>query len=181
MAMARCPVPRYTTRTPGGGPGPANLSTVREDHTATLLADGQVLVVGGSNQSNDPVLSSAELYDPVTKQWTPTGSLHDARGVHTATLLPGSRVLVAGGYNDAGGSKALSSAEVYDPATGLWSLTGSLNAARGSHTATALLDHRVLVAGGFALPDGRLSSAELYDWACCRVYLLWAAHNAVAP
>ena len=67
----------------------------------------------------------------------------DARFWHTATLLPSGKVLVAGGYNDG----SLSSAELYDPATGTWSGTVSLNA-RALHTATLLLSGKVLVAGG---------------------------------
>ena len=80
-----------------------------------------------------------------------------ARCYHTATLLPDGRVLVAGGYG-AGG--ALSSAELYDSASGTWTVTGAMTTARDLHTATLLPDGRVLVAGG--LGAGYLSSAELY-------------------
>ena len=76
---------------------------------------------------------------------------------HTATLLPNGKVLVAGGY----GAGTLDSAELYDPATGAWSATGSLNTARERHTATLLPNGKVLVAGGYG--DGTLDSAELYD------------------
>ena len=68
-----------------------------------------------------------------------------ARDFHTATLLPNGKVLVAGGAN---GSGFLASAELYDPATGTWSATGSLNTARYQHTATLLADGKVLVVGG---------------------------------
>ena len=71
---------------------------------------------------------------------------HRTRTSHTATLLPNGKVLVAGGYNGFG---SLSSAELYDPATGSWSPTGSLGTARDSHTATLLPNGKVLVAGGF--------------------------------
>ena len=101
-------------------------------------------------------LSYPVLIDP---SWVPTGSLVTARTRHTATLLPNGKVLVAGGNN----GPALSSAELYDPATGTWTATGSLGTARDRHTATLLPNGKVLVAGGFNELDGFLSSAELYD------------------
>jgi hypothetical protein len=91
--------------------------------------------------------------------WTATGSLNTTRSGHTATLLPDGRVLVAAGEGEPG---TLSSAELYDPATGLWTATGSLHAARRDHTATLLPDGRVLVAGG-QVSEADLASAELYD------------------
>src|SRR5436190_16718333 len=74
-----------------------------------------------------------------------TGSLVNERDSHTATLLPNGKVLVAAGYN--GGS--LASAELYDPASGIWTATGSLASARYAHTATLLQNGKVLVAGGY--------------------------------
>ncbi|MBX0328115.1 hypothetical protein K2Z83_10540 [Oscillochloris sp. ZM17-4] len=133
------------------------LASARTDHTATLLASGQVLVVGGSGSSG--YLSSAELYDPATGNWSATGSLATARRRHTATLLASGQVLVVGGSD---GSGYLSSAEVYDPTTGSWSDVGSLSTARQYHTATLLLDGTVLVVGG-SDGSGYLSSAERYD------------------
>ena len=121
-----------------------SLNTGRYLHTATLLADGRVLVAGGYTVALD--LASAELYDPATGTWTVTGSLNTARYCHTATLLPDGKVLVAGGINWY--RLQLASAELYDPATGNWTDTGSLNTARCWHTATLLPDGRVLVAGG---------------------------------
>ena len=69
-------------------------------------------------------------------------------------------MLVAGGY---GGSGYLSSAELYDPAVGTWSSTGSMNSARYDHSATLLPDGKVLVAGGYANGSSILASAELYN------------------
>ena len=100
--------------------------------------------------------------------WTATGSLNTARVAHTATLLPNSKVLVAGGFN--GSSGYLTSAEVYDPATGAWIATGPLNTARVAHTATLLPNGKVLVAGGFN-GSSYLTSAEVYGPAAPRVYL----------
>ena len=135
-----------------------SLNTRRNYHTATLLADGRVLVVGGYD-GGDGYLASAELYDLATEIWTVTGSLNTGRSYHTATLLPDGRVLVAGGSD---GFNNLASAELYDPATGIWTVTGSLNTARILQTATLLPNGEVLVAGGNGA-SGALASAELYD------------------
>ena len=135
-----------------------SLVTPRDSHTATLLADGKVLVAGGFLGT---YLASAELYDPASGTWTATGSLANARQSHTATLLPDGKVLVAGGINLTDGD--LASAELYDPASGTWTVTGSLANARYGHTGTLLADGKVLVAGGlnFDFPY-LLASAELY-------------------
>ena len=87
-----------------------------------------------------------------------TGSLNTARYGHTATLLPNGKMLVAGG---GGSSGFLSSAELYDPASGTWTATGSLNSARYLHTATLLPNGKVLVAGGYY--GVASTGAELYD------------------
>ncbi len=111
-------------------------------------------------------MSSAELYDPATGSWSSTGSLGTAgRELHTATLLPSGQVLVAGGYGavDATVFGPKSSAEQYDPATGSWSSTGSLAAARAAHTATLLPSGKVLVAGGIGDGGGYFSIPELYE------------------
>jgi len=132
-------------------------TTARSYHTATLLANGNVLVAGGTDGTNS--LTSAELYNGVNSTWTTTGSLVVARKAHTATSLPDGSVLVVGGTD---GTNPLASAELYDPASGIWSATGSLQTARYYHTATLLPNGRVLVVGG---TDGTnpLASAELYD------------------
>ncbi len=94
--------------------------------------------------------------------FTGVGSLLAARDLHTATLLPNGKVLVSGGYSTAATGYYLASAELYDPATGVWTATGSLMTARASHTATLLPNGKVLVSGG-AGNAGYLTSAELYD------------------
>ena len=108
------------------------------------------------------LLTSAELYDPASGSWTATGSLNTARRYHTATLLPNGKVLVAAGVTDLIGSSFLTSAELYDPASGSWTVTGSLNIARATYTATLLPNGKVLVAGGVSFST-LTSSAELYD------------------
>jgi Galactose oxidase, central domain/Domain of unknown function (DUF4214) len=140
--------------------GTGNLSTARNGHTATLLPNGRVLVVGGADSN----FSSAELYDPVTGTWSGTGNSHYARSGHTATLLANGKVLVAGGYNCAANNCSnLNTAELYDPAIGTWTGTGNFNTARNGHTATLLPNGKVLVAGGFDSNHSELNSAELYD------------------
>jgi N-acetylneuraminic acid mutarotase len=95
--------------------------------------------------------------------WTSTGSLQTARSDHTATLLSNGRVLVAGGSTHGGPGGALASAELYNPATGTWTATGSMQAARWEYTATLLPTGRVLVVGGRDNGVTAQSSAELYD------------------
>jgi hypothetical protein len=137
--------------------------TDRFSHTATLLPDGKVLVAGGY-AGNGTTLASAELYDPASGTWAATGSLATARNGQTATLLPNGKVLVAAG--NAAGPNAndtpLASAELYDPASGTWTATGSLATARDVHTATLLPNGKVVVAGGFN-GSFALASAERYD------------------
>jgi N-acetylneuraminic acid mutarotase len=140
----------------------ANLNNARVHHTATLLANGKVLVVGGIYYAPNTVYQqSAELYDPATGVWRPTGSLNVARAYHTATLLPNGKVLVSGGRDNNFGY-ALRSAELYDPITEVWTETSDLGQARSSHTATLLQQGRVLVAGG-ENEDEPLNTAEIYD------------------
>jgi len=79
-----------------------SLNTARTGHTATLLANGKVLVAGGGNGGGP--LNSAELYDPATGTWSSTGNLNTGRGGHIAVLLPNGKVLVAGGVNHTGSS-----------------------------------------------------------------------------
>jgi N-acetylneuraminic acid mutarotase len=138
------------------------MSTARAVHTASRLADGHVLVTGGDRGAPFyDATATAELYNPSTGTWAPTGSMATARESHTATVLADGRVLVAGGNSGGSFATIFSSAEIYNPASGTWAPTGSMTHVRSGHTATLLNDGRVLVAGG---SDGLpLASAEIYD------------------
>jgi hypothetical protein len=143
-----------------------SMTRARSGHSATLLADGKVLVAGGSGPDVANAETSAELYDPSTGTWSATGSMVESRAGHTATLLLDGTVLVAGGYG------GIRSAELYDPGTETWRATDAMPQAHAAHTATLLPDGSVLVVGGerMGIPDRGLShdeslrmAADLYD------------------
>ena len=141
-----------------------SLKEARSNHTATLLPNGKVLVAGGDVGSGFQ-LNGAELYDSATGTWTPTGSLNAGRFRHSATQLPSGQVLLAGGYGEINGVfSLLLDTELYDPATGIWTNTGRLNAIHGSPTATLLPNGKVLIAGGYGNTGNDLvAAAQLYD------------------
>lgn len=142
-----------------------NLGVPRHAQVAVRLPNGKVLVAGGHSGSAVGVITTwntAELYDHDTGTWSPTGNLSAGRAFASATLLANGKVLVAGGGQFGSSAPPLNTAELYDPATGVWSATGTMNAARSIHTATLLADGRVLVASGAGSPTLQLS-AELYD------------------
>jgi hypothetical protein len=134
-----------------------SLKSKRSGHTATLLSNGKVLIAGGNTDK------TAELYDPATGTFAYTaGNMGAARSGHAATLLPDGRVLITGG---GGATGPVSSAEVFDPASGTFSAMGDMRELRANHTATLLTDGKVLITGG--LNSGQafspVPSTELYD------------------
>jgi hypothetical protein len=133
----------------------SSMTSVRFRHTATLLPDGEVLVAGGYNSS------------AATGTWTATSSMSTERYLHTATLTPHGRILVVGGQGIYPSDPPLSSAELYQPAIGTWTSTGSMSAPRFGHAATVLSIRKVLITGGHGdfSGAGSLSSAELYSFA----------------
>jgi hypothetical protein len=139
--------------------GTGGMSAQRSNHTATLLPNGQVLIAGGSNNAGT-TQNTAQLFDPVSGSFKATGNMTAAREYHTATLLPNGKVLIAGGRTGSKTYSPLASAEIYDPATGVFTAAGNMTAARYGHTA-ALANGIVLIAGGAG--SATLASAELYD------------------
>ena len=154
------------------------MTTPRSGHTADLLPDGRILVVGGF--SGSATLATAEIWDPTTGTFTPTGSLHSPRASHASVILPDGRVLVAGGVSVRGGSNALATAEIYDPVTATFAPTAALTTARSEPLLSALPSGKVLVASGFDAANATLTSAELFDPASgvfTSTGSSWAAHT----
>ena len=138
------------------------MNVTRLAHTATLMPNGQILVVGGCNGSGCVAhLASAELYNPSSGQWVTANNPTIARSQHFATLLSDGTVLVAGGAGN--GDVALAGSELYDWNTGQWSVSVNLNTAR-YFTAGALLPNgAVMVTGGCAsYCSARTPSTELF-------------------
>jgi len=123
------------------------------EKTATRLVSGKVLFVSAYN-------GAAALYDPSTETFSPTGSTITSRSEHTASMLPSGKVLVAGGLGPPKTAMApslpVATAELYDPATGAFTATGSMTVPRAEHTASALASGKVLMVGSN-------TTADLYD------------------
>lgn len=141
------------------------MTSPRSMHTANLLDDGRVLIAGGvgAGGSSSTTLDSAELYDPVTRTFSATGSMATARLAAASVLLRDGRVFVAGGEDKDGISTA--AVELYNPATGTWALTSPLAIDRVNATATLLKNGKVLIVGGYQGNSDccAVASSELYD------------------
>jgi len=156
---ALAPVPR----TYGNAAATTNEPTTpRFGHATVLLADGRVLITGGStSQGGNANILAAEIYDPTTGRWSATtGVTTWYRKNHTATLLPDGRVLLVGGTDSSG--YTLSGSEVYDPVAGTFTTGPYMSMARFGHTAVLLPNGHVLVAGGYGGPS-YLSNAPLNE------------------
>jgi N-acetylneuraminic acid mutarotase len=155
-----------------------SLSVARQFHSAALLPNGKVLVTGGLRFQSGQffVLNSAELYDPATGSWSSAGTMNSPRFFHITTLLPNGKVLVASGSNNTDPLTPVKSGELYDPASGSWTLTGELNTGRVGATETLLPNGKVLVAGGGPNDADGLDNVELYDPAAEE----WSATGSLA-
>jgi hypothetical protein len=160
LVAAVCIAAPLWAQEPGTWVPIADLSQARAGHTATLLANGTVLIAGGKDIAGRP-LASAEIYDPTTGVYTGVSAvLPTAVWGHTAILLNDGTVFIAGGNGD--GGQPVADVQLFDPSTATFSRAGYMSTARSLHTATLLGDGRVLLAGG---NDGAsaVSRLELYD------------------
>ena len=144
-----------------------------DGHSATLLANGNVLVCGGLLQRNNTTYNPSTecfVYDPQTNAWSETAPMNVARAFHTSTLLNSGKVLIAGGSNV---GTSINDCEIYDPDSNNWIVTDSLNNARNDHNAILLPDGNVLVAGGYysdyvtfynAVSVCEIFNSQSYSW-----------------
>ena len=146
-------------------PGNEDSPAIGANDATLLLNDGRVLIVGGEydSQSSSSAYAYAELFDPATGKMSRTGSMKTARADFTAVKLAAGRVLVAGGETGSDLDSVTSKAEIYDPATGKFTATGSLRKPRYSAGGALLPGGKVLIAGGSDQDVNPLSSAELFD------------------
>lgn len=133
----------------------------RYDHIAVTLPNGKVLVAGGVGDNQNRI-AVAELYDPVTRAFSLSGSLNLWREVPRANLLDNGKVLITGGTPSYGYYDGTAAAEVFDPDNETFTYVGSMNAPRLYHSATKLLDGRVLIVGGMNGTNFS-ASAEIYS------------------
>ena len=151
-----------------GGPA-VGLNAARYNHQATLLYTGKVLIAGGvgSGTPNNVVLKSAELYDPESGTFTPTGDMVTARNSPLLTTLPNGKVLVSNGHDSATASVGtpIQTIEIYDPATGIFTDAGNTLVARYGNRVTRLDNGKTIFVGGQTTADPPVvtDSTELYN------------------
>lgn len=132
-------------------------------NSATLLADGRILIAGGYSIPNDASLNNSLIYNPADQSMTPVSNMNFPRNNHAAVLLDDGRVLVIGGNSES------ASAEVYDPQTDTWELTGEMVAVRAYPDAVKLVNGYVFVTGGISQETytgvnlATVAITEIYD------------------
>ncbi len=147
----------YVTNTWSSGEA---LSVARQNHTATLLLDGTILVVGGYTGSG--TTASAEIYDPSTGTCKTVAPMILSRHDHSATLLNDGRVLVIGGRSGGSGSDYFTESEIYDPSTNTWTVVGNMAQARIKGSLITFSDGTVLASGGRNTPNTSAPGSEVF-------------------
>ena len=134
-----------------------DMTRIRHKHEAVLLADGHVLIAGGSDEHDgNGAYANAEIYDPSSGSFRATGNMNSARYKlqGTGVLLSNGKVLVAGGANRA---------EVFDPSASSFTYaSGDMETPRLFATATLLRNGQVLIIGGYHANSEATSNAWLY-------------------
>ena len=147
-------------------PVAATMNANRRSHRDILLDDGRVLITGGTAALAGDItsisLNSAEVYDPATGTFTPVGNMNDARQSHHLVKLLDGRILVVGGGAGPGLANPLTSMEIFDPVTNMFTPAASMTTARMTCAVSLLDDGKVLLAfswnGSVVTP-----ASELYD------------------
>ncbi len=147
----------------------------RYNHTATLLEDGRVLVVGGTIDGRMSI-GSCEIYDPDEDSWKAAANLEQKRMRHSAELLPSGKVLVSGGYvgTEEGhpsllmdynrtDAYSLSTTEIFDPLSDTWEAGPELGQIGFWQASQVLPDGRVLLMGGINEEVGAVAYCEIFD------------------
>lgn len=155
----------------------SGMSEERTEHSATLLQDGTVLVIGGTGRlivdqktavGTRDFKRTAEIYNPLTDIWSSIKNMSERRAGHTASLMKDGRILITGGreVTDTDSGKKIaryhSSAEIYNPDTNSWSSIDSMSEERWGHDSKVLPDWKVLITGG-QNQKGLISSSEIFD------------------
>lgn len=119
--------------------------------TATLLADGRVLIAGGQEELEPyDVVTKAEIFDPAAGEFTLTGEMNRSRVAHAAALLADGRVLVVGGGPKLLNVTGVDQAEFYDPSTGAFQpVPFEMTRERIAPAAVTLSDGSVLILGHY--------------------------------
>src|SRR5262249_6911649 len=138
---------------------PSSMSTPRRNHTLTKLADGRVLVAGGSATNSGDSLDSAEIYTPGSRTFGLAGPMHATHQSHTATLLPNNLVLIAGGWGN-----PFARADLFDPATNTFTAVAQPMRPHALHSATLMPDGRVILIGGGGDNGSAVNYADFFDW-----------------
>jgi hypothetical protein len=165
------------------------MKATRARHSATLIAGGpragNVLIAGGTSDESGGDVASAELYDPVTGQFTSTGPMSTPRENQSATWLSPSvvsgalagQVLIAGGGVTSAPSD---SADVFNPQAATFSPVNAMTTTRTMQAAVLLANGKVLIAGGQSSDTNFLLSAELFDPAHASFAATGSMHSAHA-